>query len=172
MTSYNIHQLRQYARKFLKDTYGMELNIPMTLNSRMSRTCGWFKYKRQGNKWVSGCIELNKFFVENNEPTVVLDVVRHELVHYVLHEQGKPNKDGHPVFENELARLGIVSQKTIDKYTIEAKPVNMIVYKCINPKCGQEYKRQRKLRGDGIYHSCSKCSGKLQNMGKKLVAIS
>lgn len=164
LMTYNIYQLKQYANKFLKDNYNMELAIPLQLNSRMQRTCGWFKHTRI----KPTCIELNKFFVENNEPVTVLDVLRHELVHYVMFMQGKQYKDGSYDFERELKRLGIVSQSTIDKYEIESKPVNMIVYKCIMPTCGQEYKRQRKLKGDGAFHKCH-CGGTLQNIGKRLV---
>lgn len=166
MVTYNIYQLKQYAKKWLKDNYDLELVVPLQLNGRMQRTCGWFKYFRSGKP---SKIELNKFFVENNEPVLVLDVLRHELVHYALFMQGKPHGDGHPVFENELKRLGIVSQDTIDKYMIVSKPKNYIIYKCIMPNCGQEYKRQRKLQGDGAFHRCGKCGGTLKNMGKKLV---
>lgn len=164
---YNIYQLRQYANKFLKENYDMELAVPLDLNGRMKTTCGWLRSRR----FASGRntpikIELNKFFVENNEPTVVLDVLRHELVHYVLCAQGKPYSDGHPVFENELKRLKIVSQSTIDKYKIESKPVSMSVYECLD--CGREYKRQRALPNGGRNHSCH-CNGNLLDKGKKVV---
>lgn len=167
MTTYNIYQLKQYANKFLKETYGMTLGIPLQLNGRLQKTCGWFRARRyRDGRKEPICIELNKFFVENNEPQVVLDVLRHELVHYVLFMQNKPNSDGHPVFENELKRLGIVSQRTIDKYTIQSKPKNMSVYKC--ESCGHEYKRQRALPNGGRNHRCT-CKGKLLDMGKRLV---
>ena len=166
MVTYNIYQLRQYAKKWLMDNYNMELIVPLQLNGRMQRTCGWFKHKRAWN--MPTCIELNKFFVENNEPTLVLDVLRHELVHYALYMQKKPYRDGQAMFENELKRLGVVSQSTINKYTIESKPKSMVVYKCIMPNCGQEYHRQRKLQGDGAFHKC-RCGGTIRNMGRKLV---
>jgi SprT-like protein len=112
-------------------------------------------------------VELNKFFVENNDPATVLDVLRHELVHYALFMQGKPNADGHPVFERELKRLGIVSQTTINKYAIQSKPINMQVYKCDD--CGFEFKRRRALPKNKSYR-CS-CGGCLSDMGKKLVTV-
>lgn len=170
MFMYNIYQLENYAKKFLKETYNMDLAIPLQLNGRLKTTCGRFMYKRSkidGSTQASR-VELNKYFVENNEPSVVLDVLKHELVHYALFEKGKPNSDGHPVFERELKRLGIVSQSTINKYTIKSKPVNINIYECKD--CKYEYKIRKALPNNGIYHKC-KCGGSLDNKGKKLIEV-
>jgi len=156
------YQLRKYAEKFLKETYGMSLSVPLELNGRLKRACGRFVYYvRSGEPKV---VEMNKEFVENNEPVVVLDVLRHELVHYALFMQGKPHADGHPVFEKELKRLGIVSQKTIDQYTIASK---MQIYGCAD--CNHEFKMTRRLRNNGANHRCN-CGGRLVDKGKRLVA--
>lgn len=167
MVTYDIYQLKNYAKKFLKDNYNLDLVVPLSLNGRMQRTCGWFKYTRSGQP-VS--IELNKFFVENNDPTTVLDVLRHECIHYALFMQGKPNKDGHPVFENELNRLGVVSQKTINKYDIESKPrkqtINM--YKCVD--CDNNWNLKRALKHNGAMHKCG-CGGKIAYLGKKSITV-
>lgn len=169
MVNYNIYQLRQYAKKFLMDTYNLELTIPLQLNSRLQRTCGWFRHTRyKDGRDIPNCIELNKYFVENNEPNVVLDVLRHECIHYAMFMLKRPFKDGSKGFEAELKRLCVVSQKDIDKYVIQSKPKKMIVYKCIMPNCGQEYHRTRKLQGDGAFHHC-KCGGRIKNMGTKMV---
>jgi SprT-like protein len=165
---YNIYQLKAYANKFLKENYNMTLTVPLQLNGRMKRTCGWFKHmKYKDGRREAKCIELNKYFVENNEPTIVLDVLRHELVHYALFMQGRPNSDGHPVFENELRRLGVVSQSTIDKYDIESKPVKIQIYQCAN--CNTVYKRQRSLPNGGRNYCCGNCKGSLIDIGKRLV---
>ena len=159
------YQLKKYAEKFLAETYGMKLTVPLELNGRLKRACGRFVYYVRSRQPKS--VEMNKFFVENNEPVVVLDVLRHELVHYALFMQGKPHSDGHPVFENELKRLGVVSQKTIDKYTIESKPVKIQFYECAD--CKAEFRRQRALANGGRNHRCS-CGGRLIDKGKKVMA--
>lgn len=168
---YNIYQLKQYANKFLKDTYGMELIVPLTLNGRMKTTCGWFKHRkfRDGRKGEPLCIELNKFFVENNDSEIVLSVLKHELIHYVLYMQGKPHTDGHPVFENELRKQNAVSQSTISKYTIESKPTKLHYYRCEESSCNKEYRVGRALKHNGRYHRCN-CGGRLIDLGKKVVA--
>jgi SprT-like protein len=166
MVTYNIYQLKAYAQKWLMDNYGLELIVPLQLNSRMQRTCGWFKHKRSRKEPI--CVELNKFFVENNEPVMVLDVLRHELVHYAMYMQDKEYKDGSYGFERELKRLGIVSQNTIDKYDISSKPKSKRIYECAN--CGHEYHRARALPRNRSY-SCgvTGCRGSLIDKGKRLV---
>lgn len=165
------YQLEKYAEKFLKDNYNMEMEVPLELNARMSKTLGWFRYIRysDGSKTPSR-IQLNKYFVENNDPVTVVDVLRHELVHYACFMLGKPFGDGDAYFENELKRLGVVSQDTIDKYEIKSKPKSIVTYECMD--CGYEYKRRRKLPNDGVNHRCGVkgCSGRLLNKGRELVA--
>ena len=163
------YQLRKYADKFLKDNYNMELSVPLKLNGRLKTTCGRFVHYRGYNR--PKIVEINKYFFENNEPTVVLDVLRHELVHYALYMKEKPFSDGHPVFEKELRKLGIVSQKTIDKYRIASKPIKIRIYECVS--CGCEYKRQRALPNGGKNHHCTTCGhekGKLADRGQKVMA--
>jgi SprT-like protein len=166
------YQLEMYARKFLQENYNMQLVVPLKLNGRLRTACGRFVFTRyrSGKPDTPKVVELNKYFFENNEPTVVLDVLRHELVHYALFMQGKPHNDGHPVFEKELKRLGIVSQKTIDKYTIQSKPIRVSIYQCV--ECGTEFKRQRALPNGGRNHRCTcKAKGRLLDKGKKVVAV-
>jgi SprT-like protein len=159
----SIHQLQMYAKKFLKDNYNLDLVVPLQLNGRLNTCKGRFVSYR-GTK-IPKVIELNKIFVEHNDPAVVLDVLRHELVHYALFMLNKPNSDGHPVFENELKRLGVISQFAIDKYDIVTK---CQVYGCSN--CKKEYTMARRLSGNGKNHRC-KCGGSLIDKGKKLVTL-
>jgi SprT-like protein len=163
--SLSIYQLRMYAKKWLKEIYGLDLIVPLDINGRLKITCGRF-ISRGGHPLR---VEMNKFFVENNDAIVVLDVLRHELVHYALFMKRKPNSDGHPVFENELKRLNIVSQKTIDKYIITSRPKPYHYYKCASSSCGRLHKTKRALNNKGLFHRC-KCGGKLIDKGKKAVS--
>ena len=157
------NQLTQYARKFLADNYHMELKIPIVYNGRLQKACGRFLYYANNNPRPVK-IDINKRFAEMNEYDVVLDVLRHELVHYAMWSQGKPHSDGDILFERELKRLGVVSQSTIDKYTIKSLKQ---VYKCTKCKC--EFKRNRRLSLDGAGHRCS-CGGHIQYLGRLQVS--
>src|SRR5690606_16736069 len=161
------YQLEKYAEKFLKENYNMELIVPLKINGRLRKTFGRFVYYPNRAKSV----ELSKYLIENNEPVVVLDVLRHELVHYALFMLDKPFSDGHPVFESELKKLGVVSQSTINKYKIKTKPRNISIYECMD--CGQEYKMKRALPNGGKNHRCGikSCNGRLDDKGKRLMAV-
>ena len=159
-------QLLNYANSFLGENYGMTLSVPLKINGRLKRTVGYFKYtvERPTEYKEAKSVELSKIFVENNKKEIVLDVLKHELVHYALFMQGKPNSDGHPVFENELRRLGIVSQDTINKYNIKSE---VHVYECSN--CGLKFHKTRRLKHNGRYHCCGKCGGSLIDKGKEVM---
>lgn len=165
-------QMVAFANSWLMMNYGMTLNVPLKINGRLSKTYGCFKYKtyKKTGKKEPTSVDISKFFFENNTDEVILDVLKHELVHYALFMQGKPMDDGHPYFEAELKRLGVVSQDTIDKYRIKNKPVNMSIYKCLNPDCGAVHKRRRALPRNRIY-KCS-CGGVIESRGKRKVEVS
>ncbi|UUV46318.1 SprT family protein [Bacillus phage vB_BanS-Thrax2] len=154
-------QLTRYANEFLMKNYGMRLTVPLKLNGRLSKTLGWFIYKKKANKPVA--VHLNKKFVQNNDEDIILNVLRHELVHYALFMQGKPHGDGQTYFENELKRKGIVSQSTINQYTVNSVKQ---IYKCL--KCEYMHKRSRKFSNVSRY-KCT-CGGKLEYIGKRVVA--
>ena len=155
-------QLTQYANQFLNKNYGFELTVPLRINGRLTRTYGRFGYRKYSNgRKVPLYVELSRNLVENNEMVAVLDVLCHELVHYALFMQDKPNSDGHPVFESELERLGIVSQDNIaKKYSIKSA---MRTYQCTD--CNTKFKRGRALPNGGRGYKCS-CGGKLKDLGK------
>lgn len=162
MPMLTINQLTRYANKFLREEYNLELTVPIQINGRLKSTFGRFVYIRQTNKPLR--VEMNKIFVTNNPDNIVLDVLKHELVHYVMCLKGLPFSDGSVAFERELSRLGVVSQKTINKYNIKSRSQ---FYQCA--KCNEIYKMSRRLKNNGRYHSCT-CGGKLIDRGKRVTA--
>lgn len=160
-------ELRREANKFLKESFGIELGVPLKINNRLSTTQGRF-VSTIDDKPLS--VELARFLVENNEPRVVLDVLKHELVHYALCKLGKPYDDGHPVFERTLKKLDVVSQMNIaDRISnLKTKPRKEVVYQCIG--CGAEWVHARRLNNDGKHYHCIPCGpteGKIIRISEK-----
>jgi SprT-like protein len=77
----------------------------------------------------------------------IIDVLKHELVHYVLCYQKRPFNDGHPVFEGELKKHGITSSGTYEALG------DMHRYECKN--CNKEFFKRRKI-SEHAYCNCSK----------------
>lgn len=163
---FTIEELRSYSQDWLKENYGMDLKIPLNLNGRLTKTLGYFLHRinnRTGER-TPVKLDISRHLVEKNNPDVVLDILKHELIHYVMFERGLPFRDGDKEFENELALHGVVSQSTINKIEVVSKPQNYKVYECTG---GHRFERRRKLSHDGAYHRCH-CGGRLKPKGEIL----
>lgn len=101
-----VSEMTEIAKEFLKDTYDMELAIPIEINTRIKKTLGRFRHYR-GTARRSVKIEIGKELILHHPQEVVIDVLKHELVHYALYEQSRAHRDGDYDFENELKKHGI-----------------------------------------------------------------
>lgn len=116
-------ELTEYARKFLKGSYNMDLHIPIELDGRLGSTMGVFHHVQRKVNGVAVSdtprdIQLNSRFIQlalldgergwNN----IIAVLKHELIHYALFSQGKPYNDGDATFEMELKMHGSSSTHT------------------------------------------------------------
>ena len=158
----SINQLTNFANSFLSENFdGMQLEVPIKINSRLTRALGRFRHYKAPQKPV--VIELAKNTIEYYELEEILDILKHELVHYALYMQGKPYRDGDDCFENKLKELGITGTGVYDcKGKIE-------VYAC---DCGN-YEYTRKLHKHNKYqgsnYTCRECKKHLRYIGQKVV---
>lgn len=143
----SIEYLTEYADNFLYNNYGIHLEIPLRWNGRLKRALGYFKLGKR-----SGAIEicLSEELLRHYGKDTTIDVLKHELIHYALYTLGKPYKDGHPVFENELRKHGVSSTRTIQPKGLFHQ------YTCSD--CGKQVGlRSRKIRKiEGYYSRCCK----------------
>lgn len=103
-------QMRMYSRNFLKENFNMSMEIPIKIDGRLTRAGG--SYHHTAKKPIM--IKISERFMygallDNEGVEAILDVLKHELVHYALHMQGKDYHDGQKEFEETLARLNIGS---------------------------------------------------------------
>ena len=121
----NLAQLNKVAGVLSEKYWGLEFNIMVVENGRLQRSLGraMFTVNRMTGKVTPKRIELSKNLLTNYPDEIIVDVLKHELCHWALAVQGKPYNDGHPVFENELKRIGSHSTHTIsvagNLYTVE-----------------------------------------------------
>lgn len=104
-----IEELTEIIDEFLKSSYGLNLNIPIKRNNRLSRAMG-----RYLATWddVPVNIDIAGFMFDHGTREVIIDTAKHEATHYALHVLGKPNSDGDEYFENELRKNGVTSTGT------------------------------------------------------------
>lgn len=150
--------LTEIARDWLKETYGMELTIPVELNSRITRALGRFQYLSRTKKPVK--IEIGTKTIDYYGKEVTLDVLKHELIHYACFVLGKPYRDGEWYFENELVKHGITRTNVF-----EAKGLRH-VYACSS--CGMEANRVRKINPSKLHRYTARCcNAALKYIGRK-----
>lgn len=149
--------LRQYAKNWLKETYNLELEIPIYINNRLSRMLGYFKRERDKPHSISIARRLIDYYGKE----VTLDVLKHELIHYACYLLGKPFGDGDWYFENELKKHGVSRTRTY-KFKGMAH-----VYSC--QSCGKvTSERSRKIGENQLSYYYSRCChAPLKYEGKK-----
>lgn len=157
-----LEMLNNEADYFLKKNFGMKKEIPIEINSRLTRTHGNFSYFVEDKKPIK--ITISKKFVIGailmGEMESVLDTLRHELVHYALFVSGKDFSDGEYDFEKTLSDLNIGSSGATTKSKVISKRVSR--YAEINPQfkcssCGKEHSVSVGLTRKNVRFKCSQC---------------
>ena len=141
----------QELQKLVETISLMAFNKPFSdqasFNVRLKTTGG--RYLLQSHN-----IEINPRIVELDDSSVLVGIIKHELVHYHLHQLGVMHTHASVAFKallNEVDGL---------RYTPVMQPVKRYQYQC--GKCGLKYFRQRKI--DLNKYHCGKCLGALKKI--------
>lgn len=165
MGTYSVEkEMENFAREFLKEEFGVDLTIPIKINSRLTSTFGWFRGRTNRVTGVREpvVIEISKNMIEYQGFDFAYGTLKHELVHYALYIQNLPYNDGTYTFEQELKRVGAPSSGT-RKALIKKE-----VYQCKG--CSHKFLRNRKLNNHNKYkgsnYNCT-CGGQLNYIGQE-----
>lgn len=102
-------KLKTMCEYFIKNAYGVELDIPVLINKRLKRSLG--RYIEKGGKAYK--IEFAGILLTNGNEDQIMSVIKHECIHYALHKLGRKHRDGQSDFENELIKYGSHSTNTL-----------------------------------------------------------
>lgn len=102
-------ELKLYASQFLKNTYDIDIDVPVKINHRLRSTYGRFVL-RQGKPYS---IEIASFVMDYADAPVILDILRHECIHYALFKKKLPYKDKDKLFKQELLRHATSRTRTL-----------------------------------------------------------
>src|SRR6185312_15873662 len=97
--------LEDNAREFLKETFDMDLYIPLVISKQMKSTFGVFRYYPKKREPLD--IRISQNLLDNYTEEQILGTLKHECVHYALYMMGKPHRDGDFYFEEVLKIYGI-----------------------------------------------------------------
>lgn len=151
-------KIELHAKEFLQQAYGLELLIPVKINSRLKSSYGRFTYERINRTPVH--IEIGKNYIDHQDWDTILSTLIHECIHYALFIQNLPFNDGHPVFEAELKKWGSHSTGTV-KYK-----GRVVEYGC--SCCNAVYSKKKKYPAGKRYLSGC-CRKPIVFLGEKVV---
>lgn len=109
-------EIYSYAKKFLKENYDIDFRIHFEIVEDIpdedGYTSGMFVYKSGfiENVYieVADRIELSRTFLETFQSKIVLNTIKHELIHYALFEKYKDGfDDDDDLFISECNRLNV-----------------------------------------------------------------
>ena len=121
-----LNDIVNFSNKFLKEAYGLELTIPIVINGRLSSYEGYFAYSRRNEKRTPLRIEFSERYLAlsmlDTEDGIlsVIQLIKHELIHYACFMLNKPFSDGDEYFENELLKHGSSASASTRKSLIKA----------------------------------------------------
>lgn len=104
-------------------------------------------------------IEINPKYLNELGMDEVVGIIKHELVHYHLHIEGKGYKHGDVSFKSLLKETGAPRHCQVLP-SIKRQNKKVYVYECSNCHC--IYKRKKRM--DVLKYRCGKCKGKLHDL--------
>ena len=114
LQSYNINTINEYvtnfSKKFLKNEFNIDLNIPIYIGETPEGTNGIFNFADKNKEFII----INKS-LKDAEKHCLEKVLIHELLHYALYEQNKEFKDGTKTFEKYILLYNSVSNYSTEE---------------------------------------------------------
>lgn len=142
-------ELQQLVQQLSIEAFGKPFRHEARFNNRLRTTGGRYKL-------LDGSIEINPTVLELYDLDELIGIIKHELCHYHLHQEGKGYRHGDADFKKLLKETGSPRYcKPLGKENNRAKKIHL--YKC--KSCRLEYRRRRRM--DVRKYRCGKCAGEI-----------
>lgn len=148
---WNEYSIRKFMNEFIieceikLDRSIKKIEIPIEISSRMTKTLGCFLF-RQCDDYIEPIkFKFSKTLLENYSYEDVVQVIKHEIVHYIANTYYGKNVNHDPRFKLHCKILNID-----DKATIKIVPINGTIVK----------------RYEVICENCKKTIAKYQRMSR------
>jgi predicted SprT family Zn-dependent metalloprotease len=135
-------------------------DIPVIVNSRLTKTLGRVFSECHNEVWVPVRMEFSKQLLETATEESILSVIQHEWVHYyVTKDTGKDH--GHDaIFKAMCARIGCENSATTTKVDRIISEDKVYKYQMYCPTCNKYisgFSRMCKTLKEIQYYTCKKC---------------
>lgn len=143
----NNEQLQKLVENISLKYFNTQFIHRASFNRRLKTTGG--RYLLQTHD-----IEINPKLLTDYDESILIGVIKHELVHYQLHLNGKSGNHGSKEFNDLLVKVGGIT--FVPKSNTEK--IKTYTYQC--QSCNLKYERIRRI--DVTRYMCSKCHGNLK----------
>jgi SprT-like protein len=142
-------ELQQLVQRLSIEAFGKPFRHEACFNARLRTTGGRYKL-------LDGSIEINPTVLDLYDMDELIGIIKHELCHYHLHQEGRGYRHGDADFKNLLKETGSPRYcKPLRKEN--NRPTKILLYQC--KSCRLEYRRRRKM--DVRKYRCGKCAGEI-----------
>ena len=96
---------------------GVSCNVPITINSRLTRTLGRVtnNYIGATDTWRPIRVEFSKQFIETSSDASIEDVIKHEAAHFIATSRTGKNCGHNSYFKKVCAEIGTTNDGTTTK---------------------------------------------------------
>lgn len=132
------------------------IDIPVIVNARLTSTLGKVKYISIGHEtYIAKSIEFSKNLLETGTDNDIINVIKHEYVHYFLVETTNVNHGHDHIFKDKCKAIGCEHTKTHNSLENEGK----FKYEVWCDNCGlvATYSRMGKRLKNLDYCVCGRC---------------
>ncbi|WOV87079.1 SprT family protein [Sporosarcina oncorhynchi] len=141
--------LQQLVEQLSNECFGKPFKHQALFNTRLRTTGGRYKLR-------DGSIEINPTVLLLYDMDELKGIIKHELCHYHLHQEGKGYRHGDADFKKLLKET---NSPRFCKPLMDNRQTSRQIhhYKCTS--CNLEYKRRRRM--DVKKYRCGKCRGEI-----------
>lgn len=108
----NLEIIREKAKFYAKELWGLDFNLPIILNGRYKNIMGSLYYKDREAKIPEKIMLAGSLFDGKYNELTIDDTLLHELCHWYCSISGKQSRDNSRDFEKELYKIGASSTGT------------------------------------------------------------
>jgi predicted SprT family Zn-dependent metalloprotease len=109
--SWTIDRIKEELQKLCAADH-ITLDVPVSINGRLTRVMGRVGFKVISDIYVPKCIEFSRNLIENASDEDIIQVIKHEYVHYFLSiEDPTVNHHHDAVFKYKCAEIGCTHDK-------------------------------------------------------------
>lgn len=165
----SVRYIQDKCEEFLKEEYGLHLDVPIIINKKLKNTYGRVNYFINCKEEVIvKSIEFHEGILKTNRYDEINNLIKHECIHYALIKNKKGFKDRDNDFKEELLRLRVGScDLTLDH--------NFYISECKNCKnevrCSM-IKINKKCDVCGSDLEYKELKSNIKTLKKKLIGIS